>query len=607
MMWKLSTFTFVALMLLYVTAPCLCQDDDDDDEVVTTEELEEPNEDIVYSSPSRAGHAYFSDHFDDPTQFKQKWVVSEAKKEDIDEDIAKYDGEWSVETPLQDGLKGDMGLVLKSKAKHAAIASRLDKPFIFSNKPLIVQYEVTLQDGQECGGAYLKLLSHGKETANLKTFQDKTPYTIMFGPDKCGNDHKLHFIFRHKNPINGTITEKHCKKPKDRLEEPFKDKKPHLYTLRLHPDNTFTIALDQKIINEGSLLEDFTPPVNPPSEIDDPDDKKPEDWDEREKIADPEARKPDDWDESAPAMIPDPDATKPDGWLDDEPEMIPDPNAEKPDDWDADMDGEWEAPLIANPKCESAPGCGPWKAPLINNPAHKGKWRAPLIDNPNYKGKWKPRRIPNPDFFEDKNPFSTMKAIDAVGFELWSMSSNILFDNIIITDDAIVADKWAADTFSLKRRKMEKESESLLMRLVRYTNDHPWLWAVYVIVIGLPIVMIFVFCCGPSTQEKAEKKRAAEAKKTDAFTPDDIPERPRVAPVSKSQLELQEEDSVEQEEDQEASEGDIEPEDEGEKIADDQEQTKENEEEDIKDEKEPISEGAGDAPRSPKKNRSRKE
>lgn len=36
----------------------------------------------------------------------------------------------------------------------------------------------------------------------------------MFGPDKCGNDIKLHFIFRHKNPRNGTVTEKHCKKSK---------------------------------------------------------------------------------------------------------------------------------------------------------------------------------------------------------------------------------------------------------------------------------------------------------------------------------------------------------------------------------------------------------
>lgn len=30
---------------------------------------------------------------------------------------------------------------------------------------------------------------------------------------------------------------------------------------------------------------DHSPPVNPPKEIDDPDDKKPSDWDEREKLA----------------------------------------------------------------------------------------------------------------------------------------------------------------------------------------------------------------------------------------------------------------------------------------------------------------------------------
>ena len=42
--------------------------------------------------------------------------------------------------------------------------------------------------------------------------------------------------------------------------------------------------------------------------------------------------------------------------------------------------------------------------------------------------------------------------------------------------------------------------ESLFGRLVTYTNDQPWLWAVYVIVIGLPIVLVLVFCCGSSSQ-----------------------------------------------------------------------------------------------------------
>ena len=77
----------------------------------------------------------------------------------------------------------------------------------------------------------------------------------------------------------------------------------------------------------------YRPPINPAKEIDDPDDEKPEDWDEREKIPEPGATKPDDWDEDAPMKIPDPDAVKPEGWLDEGAEYVPDPEVEKPADW----------------------------------------------------------------------------------------------------------------------------------------------------------------------------------------------------------------------------------------------------------------------------------
>lgn len=409
----LKTFVPAIITLLLIFSG-KCENVDDSDEA-TVETVEEPVVDIPYESPSPLDpkKVYFAEHFDDLDQFPKRWVKSQAKKEGISEDIAKYDGEWQVESPAKDGLLGDKGLVLKSKAKHAAIASSLLKPFVFDIKPLIVQYEVIFQDGQECGGAYLKLLT--QDSKNLNSFYDKTPYSIMFGPDKCGNDHKLHFIFKHKNPLNSSIEEKHCKKPKDRIDEVFSDKLPHLFTLVLQPDSTFEIMVDKKVVNSGSLLEDFTPPVNPPKEIDDPDDRKPDDWDEREKIPDPDAVKPDDWDEDAPAHIVDESAVKPEGWLDDEPTHIPDPDAKKPDDWDTDMDGEWEPPLVDNPACKDAVGCGVWEPPLVNNPDFKGKWRAPLIDNPNYKGKWRPRKIPNPEYFEDKHPF---KMQTVVSFEI---------------------------------------------------------------------------------------------------------------------------------------------------------------------------------------------
>lgn len=77
-------------------------------------------------------------------------------------------------------------------------------------------------NGQECGGAYVKLLQKGSLSDLVplgclyfyaadgpylyslvclqKQLNDKTPFTIMFGPDKCGKETHLRFIFQHKNP-----------------------------------------------------------------------------------------------------------------------------------------------------------------------------------------------------------------------------------------------------------------------------------------------------------------------------------------------------------------------------------------------------------------------
>ncbi|XP_038213148.1 calnexin isoform X2 [Zerene cesonia] len=500
-----------AFIVLVVTTCANAEAENADDGI--TVEVEEDGYQTPEIDPKKV---YLAEHFDNEAAFKKRWVKSEAKKQGVDETIAKYDGQWEIQAPSRRLLKDDLGLVLTTEAKHAAIATLLDRPFEFKDKPFVVQYEVTMQEGQNCGGAYIKLLSKGVNTKNdLKQFHDQTPYTIMFGPDKCGNDNKLHFIFRHKNPKNGTIEEKHAKKPTQRLDDIYKDKEPHLYTLVVRPDNTFTIYVDGKEANAGSLLEDFTPPVNPPEEIDDPDDKKPEDWDEREKIVDPTATKPEDWDEEAPAQIVDPNAVKPEGWLDDEPEMIPDPEAVKPSDWEDEMDGEWEAPLVDNPRCAAAPGCGPWAPPLVPNPAYKGVWRAPLVPNPQYRGRWAPRRVPNPHYFRDDAPYK-MTAVTAVGFELWSMSPQLLFDNLIITDDEAVAAEWAKQTYALKRERITSQSESVVERALKFAGENPWVYAALIVGSFLVVGVTAYMCCGPRTQDAD-----AEIKKTDAVVEDD--------------------------------------------------------------------------------------
>lgn len=121
-----------------------------------------------YDSPQiRDGKYHYFSHFDNPNELADRWVHSTAKKS-ADDTESKYDGFWAIEAPSKPLLSGDLGLVLKSAARHAAISSRLIKPFVFTDKPLIIQYEVQLQTGQECGGSYLKLLSSGKETNDLK-------------------------------------------------------------------------------------------------------------------------------------------------------------------------------------------------------------------------------------------------------------------------------------------------------------------------------------------------------------------------------------------------------------------------------------------------------
>lgn len=63
-----------------------------------------------------------------------------------------------------------------------------------------------------------------------------------------------------------------------------------MYTLIVNPDNSYEVKIDNKKVESGSLEEDWD--VLPPKRIKDPEAKKPEDWDDREKIPDPDDKKP---------------------------------------------------------------------------------------------------------------------------------------------------------------------------------------------------------------------------------------------------------------------------------------------------------------------------
>jgi len=389
--------------------------------------------------------ADFLEQFAD--DYERRWKPSHAKKDTSGSDKEEwaYVGEWAVEEPYQyKGIEGDKGLVVKNPAAHHAISAKFPKKIDNKGKTLVVQYEVKLQNGLDCGGAYLKLLRDHK-ALHQEEFANTTPYVIMFGPDKCGYTNKVHFIFNHKNPKTGEYEEKHLSAPPSAKIV----KTTELYTLIVHPNNTYVIKQNGEETKSGSLFEDFAPSINPPEEIDDPKDTKPDDWVDVARIPDPEAVKPEDWDEDAPFEIIDEEATQPEDWLENEPKTVPDPEAEKPEDWDDEEDGDWMPPTVPNPKCAEVSGCGPWSKPYKRNPDYKGKWSAPFIDNPSYKGVWAPRKIKNPDYFEDKTP-ADFEPMGAIGFEIWTMQNNILFDNIYIGHSIEDADKLAAETFHLK-------------------------------------------------------------------------------------------------------------------------------------------------------------
>ncbi|CAE7126934.1 unnamed protein product, partial [Rhizoctonia solani] len=398
-------------------------------------------------SPTDVKGAFVEQFTDD---WADRWTPSKAtKKTPVGGETFSYVGEWAVEeSSVRPAIIGDKGLVAKSKASHHAISAPLAAPLDPKGKPFVVQYEAKFQKGGNCGGGYIKLLEDG---FNSEEFSDKTPWVVMFGQDLTCPGSKVHFIFRHQNPITKEWEEKHLKS----APAPHVGEDTNLYTLIVNPDNTFEILINNESNTKGNLLESFEPPVNPPKEIDDPEDKKPTDWVDEEKIADPAASKPEDWDEDAPREIPDEEATQPEGWLTDEPLTIPDPDAEKPEEWDDEEDGDWIAPTVPNPKCTEGPGCGTWVRPMKANPAYKGKWSAPLIDNPAYKGPWSPRKIDNPNYFEDLHP-ANLNKIGGVGIEIWTMTEDILFDNIYVGTSPDDAAKLAKQTFVVKQ-KIEKE------------------------------------------------------------------------------------------------------------------------------------------------------
>ena len=267
-------------------------------------------------------------------------------------------------------------------------------------KSLVLQFSAKHEQKLDCGGGYVKLLP---STTDASAFGGDTPYAVMFGPDICGYaTRRVHVILTDSKGTN-QLVKKTIPCETDELT--------HVYTLRLHANNTYEVLIDNEEKERGSLEEDFE--FLPPKTIADPEATKPEDWDDR-------------------ATIPDESDVKPEGY-DDVPPTVADPEASKPEDWDDDEDGDWEPPMIDNPEYKGA-----WEQKTIGNPAYKGAWAAPEIPNPAY----------NADDAAELYKFSDLRY---VGFELWQVTAGTIFDNVLVTDDAAYAARFAEETWGASK------------------------------------------------------------------------------------------------------------------------------------------------------------
>ncbi|XP_011628731.1 calreticulin-3 [Amborella trichopoda] len=300
----------------------------------------------------------FEERFDDG--WESHWVKSDWKKSEGKAGSFKHSaGKWA-------GDPDDKGIQTYPDARHFAISAKIPE-FTNKNRTLVFQYSVKFEQDIECGGGYIKLLSG---YVNQKKFGGDTPYSVMFGPDICGTQtKKLHLILSYQGQNYPIKKDLQCET----------DKLTHVYTFILRPDTSYSLLVDNKEKESGTMYTDWD--ILPPQKIKDVNAKKPKDWDDREYINDPDAVKPEDYDSIRAE--------------------IPDPNAKEPDTWDEFEDGVW-------------------KPPMIPNPAYKGPWKPKKIKNPNYKGKWKIPWIDNPEFEDDPDLY-VLKPLKYVGIEIWQV------------------------------------------------------------------------------------------------------------------------------------------------------------------------------------------
>ncbi len=120
-----------------------------------------------------------------------------------------------------------------------------------------------------------------------------------------------------------------------------------------------------------------------------------------------------------------------------------------------------------------------------------------------------------------------MTPIGSLALELWSLVDGIVFDNIHVTSDQSIAKQYADELWDpksiLEGRTISpststSSSKSFVDTIINTTKKQPWLWAVYLAVILLLIVIIIgVYCWFNESETKKTYDRIKKKNDDDDY------------------------------------------------------------------------------------------
>ena len=114
-------YTALILFICLLNISILNANDDIDEEVTIEDTPTASSSDVqktnVPTMKSVSSNIYFEEQFQDQSKWS-RWIRSQAKKDGVDEVLAKYDGRWDIEIPQSSVYNDDYGLILKVNNYH---------------------------------------------------------------------------------------------------------------------------------------------------------------------------------------------------------------------------------------------------------------------------------------------------------------------------------------------------------------------------------------------------------------------------------------------------------------------------------------------------------